>query len=520
MIINHNQISKLAGYITDKYGIVTTKEQVDSLRKYASERMEYLNYHYFDDYFSWLLHKAGDLEWEQFVSLITINETYFYREPNHFKILDTVVFDELLRSVSDNRKIRIWSCGCSSGEEPYSIAICIKDKYGMDALKNKFEIIASDLDQTILKKAREAVYGKNSFRVKEHSYITSNFKLLDTGRYELNHDIRSAVKFFRYNVCEEMDTIPELASSVDIIIFRNVSIYFNSETLRKVHDRLQGRIGINGYMFVASCETMLHDLGKLRLLDMGGSFIFRKMLSGNAEQIKAEKKAFIRSIAAETDKRITQPVPKESYETLLTRIRSLMSDRKTDTNKPLEIKQEIVPNETSNKTIEEMRLLALERLQEDLFEESIAILKKLEKPDYNDLTIMAYSYMSLGKMEQAMDMVFRMKKIKEFNPVGYLFEGLIYKLSGASDKAIDALRKSIYLDLNYAVPHFHLAGLYQSIGKTNLAKNEYELTLRILEKEKRQLLGFSKSDVALDYIEYVSKKILNNTSLDMRERVK
>lgn len=521
MIINNTQITKLAGYITDKYGIVTTKDQVESLRRYAVERMGYLNYHYFEDYFAWLLHKAGDLEWEQFVSLITINETYFYREPNHFRILDTVVFDELLKSAGNTRKIRIWSCGCSSGEEPYSVAICIKDKYGLDTLKNKFEIIASDLDQNILKKAREAIYGKNSFRVKEHSYILSNFKVLDNGRYELNSELKSAVKFFRYNVCEDFDAIADLVNSVDVIIFRNVSIYFNSDTLKKVHTRLQSKIGMNGYMFVASCETMLHDIGKLKLLDMGGSFIFKKSISSSNDSLKLEKKAEAKPNQILHEKKIPSNSTQESYDSLLEKIRLMMRERNLGT--PVEVekpKPEIVQIEKNNSNLDDLRQLAKERLQEDLFEETVSLLQTLEKPDYNDLSMMCYSLMSVGKMESALEVVMKMKKLKEFNPIGYLLEGLIYKLSSQNDKAIDTLRKSIYLDLNYAVPHFHLAGLYQTIGKPNLAKSEYELTIKILEKERKQLLGFSKSDVALDYIEYVSKKIVSNTSLDIRERVK
>ena len=521
MTVNHSHLSKVINYVTEKYGIVVNKDQAESLRKYVSERMQYLNYNYFDDYFSWLLHKAGETEWEQFVSLITNNETYFYREPNQFRILDSIVLEELYHQIGGTRKIRIWSCGCSSGEEAYSIAICIKDKYGMEALHDKFEIIASDLDHNVLKMAKAGNYGRNSFRVKEHAYISSNFVALENGRQQLKDSLLSSVNFFRYNVCEEIENIPELIDQVDILFFRNVSIYFQSETLKKVHIRLQNKLNKNGYMFVASCETMLHDLGKLKLSDLGGSFIFKKSISSSQDQIKNERK--LKPSASGTLISTAKPASSqpENYESLLKRIRSIIDERKNAASGSEVTSENKLILTSSEQSQEELYGLAITRLHEDLFEESISFVQKIEKPDFNSLSVLAYSYMSLGKMELAFETIAKMKHLKEFNPVGYLFEGLVYKLSGKSDKAIESLRRSIYLDLNYAVPHFHLAGVYQLTGKPNLAKSEYELTLKILEREKKQLISFMKSDISLDYIEYTTKKILqNNSSVDMRERVK
>ena len=522
MTVNHSHLSKVINYVTEKYGIVVNKDQAESLRKYVSERMQYLNYNYFDDYFSWLLHKAGETECEQFVSLITNNETYFYREPNQFRILDSIVLEELYHQIGGTRKIRIWSCGCSSGEEAYSIAICIKDKYGMEALHDKFEIIASDLDHNVLKMAKAGNYGRNSFRVKEHAYISSNFVALENGRQQLKDSLLSSVNFFRYNVCEEIENIPELIDQVDILFFRNVSIYFQSETLKKVHIRLQNKLNKNGYMFVASCETMLHDLGKLKLGDLGGSFIFKKSISSSQDLIKNDKKVKPISVSTplSTSKSVTGNQP-ENYESLLKRIRSIIDDRKNITSGLAVTEENKLVLSKSDQSQDELYELAVSRLHEDLFEESISFIQKIGKPDYNSLSVLAYSFMSLGKMDLAFDTIAKMKQLKEFNPVGYLFEGLVYKLSGNSEKAIESLRRSIYLDLNYAVPHFHLAGVYQLIGKSNLAKSEYELTLKILEREKKQLINFMKSDISLDYIEYTTKKILqNNSAVDLRERVK
>ncbi|MCK6602257.1 MAG: hypothetical protein L6Q77_10585 [Bacteroidetes bacterium] len=510
------QIQKFATHITDRYGIVVSREQQGSLHKYIDDRMAYLGYQYFDDYLSWLMFKANETEWEQYISLITNNETYFFREPNHFRVLDTQILDELHRQVPPDRKIRIWSCGCSSGEEAYSIATLIKDKFGLPALMNRFQILASDLDQKILQAARVAEYGRNSFRVKEHAYILSNFEELPSGRMRLNQELSSRVEFFRYNVCEDTDKIAQLEEPVDLIFFRNVSIYFTSETLRKVHNRLQDRLTRNGYMFVASCETMLHDLGQLKLIDLGGAFLFRKSAGFQVQEPTRQSQKSGSASAG-------QPQPgKESYETLLARIRDLIDHRKPGKH-TTEIRAVTEVIDTVNQAIsqnqEQISGLALLRLQEDLFEEAVRLLSARKDASFTDLSVLAYSLISLARFTEAEKPITEMIRREEFNPVGYLLEGLNYKYQGKTDAAIVAFRRSVYLDLNFPTPHFHLGNIYQQTGKWTVAKSEYELTVKLIGKKPAQLVAFNKPDVSLDYILYACQKILKNYSQEVNQKV-
>lgn len=509
------QIQKFASTITERYGIVVTREQRETLSKYVTERMTYLGYQYFDDYYSWLQFKANEIEWEQYISLITNNETYFFREPNHFRVLDTLILDELMKTVPADRKIRIWSCGCSSGEEPYSIATLIKDKFGLPVLQNRFEVIASDLDQKILAAARNAEYGKNSFRVKEHAYILSNFTETPNSRWKLNADIAGSVKFFRFNVCEDPDKIENLADPVDLIFFRNVSIYFTSETLKKVQHRLQSCLNLNGYLFVASCETMLHDLGQLKLIDQGGAFLFKKSVGGSvSEPFKLNSKPI-------QVKKEEIPANKvESYDTLLQRIRGLIDERKPAHSEKRAVNEAIdVVNQAISQNQDQITNLALLRLQEDLFEEAVRLISHKKEKSFKDMAVEAYSLMCLSRFEEADVPISKMKKIEEFNPVGYLFDGLNYKLQGKFDQATVAFRRCIYLDLNFATPHFHLGNIYQQTKKWSLAKSEYELTLKLIDKNRKQLIEFNKPDVSIDYIQYACQKILKNYTQEMNEKV-
>ncbi|NUQ81711.1 MAG: hypothetical protein HUU10_08890 [Bacteroidetes bacterium] len=515
---------KFCQTITDRYGIVITRDQQDILARYVPGRMSYFGYQYFEDYLTWLSGKASETEWEQYISLITNNETYFFREPNHFRILDTQILDELLKQANGKRKVRLWSCGCSSGEEPYSLAMLVRDKYGEAVLRDQFEILASDLDQKILQSARSALYGRNSFRVKEHNYILSHFENLPTGKYQLEEKIKSQVRFFRYNVCEDMDKIPELQEPVDLVFFRNVSIYFTAETLKKVHTRIQSKLVMNGYLFVASCETMLHDIGLLKLTDHHGAFVFKKALSSNQPETVKYQPASV--IPPKTDRVESPAAVPQSYEALLKHIRGVMDRRQATpsvqtapTRKPAESELAETVTAAIRQNQEQLTDLAVLRLHEDLFEETLALLRSKKDPTLNDLSIMAYANLSLSRFDEAMELTDRMKKQYEFSPVGYLMEGLIHKLQSKTDLAIAAFRRSIYLDLNFATPHFHLGTIYQQTGKLPMAINEFELTLRLIDKNKKQLVIFNKPDVSLDYIQYVVQRLLKTIQQDYSGRV-
>lgn len=216
-------------------------------------------YHYYDELC------ASHSEFDGLISLLTINETYFFREVNVLDHIAEKCVPRLLQGRSG--PIRILSAGCSSGEEAYSLAIMLNQKYH-DTLADRLEIHGADIDPLILDKARSAIYSSYSFRgvdpVIQNTYFTR------TGNtYQLHDKIRGGVTFHRLNIIKE-----QLQPEFDIILLRNVSIYFDVETRRELHSNLLKMLHPQGVIFFGNAETLANNLGQLRLEQEGDLFYF------------------------------------------------------------------------------------------------------------------------------------------------------------------------------------------------------------------------------------------------------
>ncbi len=190
--------------------------------------------------------KSDKKELLHFVDIIAIKETYFFRIPYHFEFLKKIAIPSLLKS---NSIIRIWSAGCSTGEEPYSIAIVINEEFGM--LKHKFELLATDISQSAIEKARKGEYNEKSVR-HVPAQILKKYFLKEDDKYLLKEEIKKMVKFYIHNLLEPMHF-----TIFDIIFCRNVLIYFDDGLREKVIQLLFSKLAQGGYLFLGTCETLL-----------------------------------------------------------------------------------------------------------------------------------------------------------------------------------------------------------------------------------------------------------------------
>ncbi|NVF15145.1 CheR family methyltransferase [Vreelandella maris] len=206
---------------------------------------------------------------DHFVSQLTVNETYFCREPDALNwLIDTYLPERL---ATENGPISIFSAGCSSGEEPYSIAMMLYECFGERA-KTLFNISGGDLDQQVLAKARQAVYGGMAFRALSTSFKERYF-CPHQGRFKLRESLRQWVTFHSFNLLNAAETHP--GGPFDVILFRNVSIYFDQQTRRQIHQQLSQLLAPNGILLCGVTETLGNDLGVFELTEAQGVFYFR-----------------------------------------------------------------------------------------------------------------------------------------------------------------------------------------------------------------------------------------------------
>lgn len=199
---------------------------------------------------------------EDIVDAMTTNETMFFRDQKPFDKFRDLVVPQILKAKGPNCTIRIWSAACSSGQEPYTLAITMKENAAKWA-GVKFEIVATDLSKEILDQAKAGKYSQ--FEVQRGMPIMMLVKYFNqTGdTWTIKDDIKNMVKFSNFNLLDPMDQL----GSFDVIFCRNVLIYFDQQTKGKILDKMAKRLAKYGYLFLGGAETVLGITNSFRPLE-------------------------------------------------------------------------------------------------------------------------------------------------------------------------------------------------------------------------------------------------------------
>ncbi len=250
---------RLGRYIQTRYGIKLPMAKKIMLESRLQKRLKVLNMDSFDEYCNYIFSgKGSSTELLKMVDAVTTNKTDFFREPAHF---DRMV-DDLLpglvasKGIGIRRPLRLWSAGCSTGEEPYSLAMLL-EHFKESARDFRYEILATDICTEVLQKAKAAIYDEE--RVKPVPELLRRRFLLRSknrsdGLVRVNSQIRSRVEFSRLNL---MDRTFEFKHRFDIIFCRNVIIYFDRATQHELIGKFYDCLQPEGYLFLGHSETLL-----------------------------------------------------------------------------------------------------------------------------------------------------------------------------------------------------------------------------------------------------------------------
>ncbi len=226
----------------------------------------------FEAYLKLLRSKAGSAEVEGFLNAITTNETSFFRTEKHFDWLRTEFVDSIRERAGKGdhaKRIRIWSAACSSGEEPYSIAICLAENR-QKLTDWKIEIHGTDISEQSLEKARAGVYGNRIVESIPDKVRTKYFiHHADTDTWEVKPTLKDLVTVSRHNLME-----PPVQRNYDCVFIRNVLIYFNRESKQVVVDHLVRSMSLGGYLVVGPSEGIYDMLG---MLQRRSTFLYQKV---------------------------------------------------------------------------------------------------------------------------------------------------------------------------------------------------------------------------------------------------
>lgn len=262
--ISDKEFSLFRSLFYDIIGLHLTEQKKQLLTGRLSKRLVALGLPTFKAYFDLITSPQGETERQYAVDLITTHETYFFREPQHFEILREHVIPEH----QGPHPLRIWSAACSSGEEPYSLAMLLHDVWG----NNGWEIQASDISRQVITTAQQALYLLEQARLMPQQYL-KRYCLRGTGQYEgyllVERCLRERVRFQQINLMQ----VPADMAGQDVIFLRNVAIYFDSLTRQRVLDTMARSLKPNGWLFLGHSESLLG--GEYGLVQVAPS-VYRK----------------------------------------------------------------------------------------------------------------------------------------------------------------------------------------------------------------------------------------------------
>ncbi len=242
---------QLRDFIYEKSGIFIPDTKKYLLEKKLASRLEEKKLKTFDEYLQCVRSGLNGDELTKLFDAVTVNETYFFREPQQLDVFNDILVGRILEGKGSS-DIRIWSAASSTGEEAYTLAMMLMEKKQC----SKMEIFASDISNEVLEAAKKGVYGSYSMRTVKEPYLSKYFKRNGTG-HEIDVVVRNAVKFLNINLTDEkkIKTLP----AMDAIFCRNVLIYFDDKAKQKVVSLLYDSLRPGGFLIIGSAES-LHNI--------------------------------------------------------------------------------------------------------------------------------------------------------------------------------------------------------------------------------------------------------------------
>jgi chemotaxis protein methyltransferase CheR len=246
------------------------------LERRLSRRLEQNRLRSFEEYYHFLRYdRKREEEIVVLIDNLTTNETYFFRESQQLRAFSEEILPELRQARSERKTLRIWSAGCSTGEEPYTIAILLLES-GDWWRDWQIDILGSDINQRVLHTARKGVYKKNALRATSPEMLAKYFVADEKGDYRIADRVKELVSFSSVNLLDPFKS--SLISNMDVIFCRNVIIYFDREAKKKVMESFYHKLRDGGYLLLGHSESLINISNAFALRTLKHDMVYQKPL--------------------------------------------------------------------------------------------------------------------------------------------------------------------------------------------------------------------------------------------------
>jgi chemotaxis protein methyltransferase CheR len=415
---------------------------------------------------------------EVLASHLTVGETYFFREKRSLEILEKRVMPDLIRARAGlGTPIRIWSAGCATGEEPYSIAIVLSRS--MAGLTNwNVEILATDLNAKSLQKAAVGAYGEWSFRGTPAWVRRTYCEAIGKDRWAVTRAIRKMVDFAPLNLMD--DDYPPLShrtNGFDVIFCRNVLMYFSPDGMRKVIRQLHRSLATDGWLIVSATETSQDLFSKFATVSFGDATFYRKSATHPPIKLAFPVPGFGENRFGEN--RSVVPLPEWAMPALEpTQISG-------DEIRRVAPGSEAGSESTAPPAASYRQAVALyEQGRYEEMEQMIATLPSDDGDYARVMLLLARAYANQGKLAEAIDWSDKAIAADKLAAPAHYLRATILQEQGCLPEALLALRQAVYVEPQFVVGHLTLGNLALKQGRTRESKKHFENALLLLAQCK------------------------------------
>jgi chemotaxis protein methyltransferase CheR len=440
------------------------------------------------DYFGRL--RGDDDELQSLVNLLTVNETYFFREPEQIELLVKHLAPRLLAAHGGTMPIRILSAGCSSGEEPYSLVMALMERYG-ESVTCLFSFFGGDLDSAVLDRARTARYTDFSFRGVPDAMRQRYFEQ-EQRSHVLKEEVRKQVSFHELNLLAT--PFPPALRDFDIIFFRNVSIYFDTPTRKIIQHNLASLLKDDGILVIGTAETLANDLGVLALVEEGGLYYFVKgnppLASGAAVKpivpLDRTSPAGARLLANEQSQFNLNGLSRTATHF------PLWQRDEPSAVVPFAFNEFVAPK-AAKPSLDNARQLTHDKHYGEALLELDAVLSA--EPDNTEAQLLkAHVLINRKAFAAAEALAQRVLSVNTWSIDALLLLGLAAKWQQRNADAVRHFKQAAYSRHECWPAHYYLAELYRDAGETELARRAYRAVM--------QLLSGKEPDTGIQYVPF------------------
>ena len=408
---------------------------------------------------------------------LTIGETYFLRDPRSYQVLEEELLPALIDSRrSTDRTLRIWSAGCSSGEEPYTIAILLYRAIA-DLSKWKISILASDINPLALERARLGVYSRWSFR-NAPDWLMGYFNKLPDGRFEIVPRIRKMVRFSQLNLAGEQFPTDSGSSELDIIFCRNVMLYFDQALIEKTMTSFHAALKETGWLFVGPTEVDQQMYRGFSCRHYDGAFVLGK--GGPQKQAPYGSLPILlpqhsASSGTENGAASAARAPAAS----LARPSAVPASSQVQASPLPEISRANEPPKPAG------HAEALALYEKGLYQQAAAHALGSLQPEQEQaglLGLAARAFANIGSLDEARDCCQRALDCDRLNCHLHYLLSIILEQQGDTAGAARSLKHALFIDHDYLLAYFALGNLHRQRGEPAEAERNFANALHLLER--------------------------------------